>query len=86
MPLAQPSITKVATTGEQPFLGKIPYAKGHDGVGFPVILDGGRKIANKLTGEMTFGEVFVNVVSLKYIGMIYLNVGEMCFISTNVRN
>ena len=58
MPLAQPSITNVATTGKQPFLGKIPYAKGHDGVGFPVILDGGRKIAKTLTGEMTFGEGF----------------------------
>ena len=28
--------------------------------------------------------VFVNVVSLKYIGMIYTNVGEMCFLPTIV--
>ena len=37
--------------------------------------------------EMTFGGVFlVNVVSLKYIGMIYINVGELCFIPINVHN
>ena len=30
--------------------------------------------------------MFVNVVSLKYIGMIYINVGEMCFIPMNVHN
>ena len=35
---------------------------------------------------MTFGRVFVNVVSLRYIGMIYINVGEMCFIPMNVHN
>ena len=36
---------------------------------------------------MTFGGGFlcVNVVSLKYIGMIYINVGEMCLIPINVR-
>ena len=28
----------------------------------------------------------VNVVSLKYIGMIYINVGEMCFIPMDVHN
>ena len=34
-----------------------------------------KQIAKKI-GEMTFGgRVFVNVVSLKYIGMKYLNVG-----------
>ena len=32
------------------------------------------------------GRVFVNVVSLKYIGMIFINVGEMCFIPMNVHN
>ena len=31
-----------------------------------------------------WGRVFVNVVSLKYIGMIYINVGEMCFIPMNI--
>ena len=37
--------------------------------------------------EMTFGgRVFVNVVSLRYIDMIYINVGEMCFIPMNVHN
>ena len=41
---------------------------------------------NKL-GEMTFGGgVFVNVVSLKYIGMIYLNVCEMVFIPMKIHN
>ncbi len=35
---------------------------------------------------MTLGRVFVNVVSLIYIGMIYINVGEMCFIPMNVHN
>ena len=36
---------------------------------------------------MTFGGgFFVNVVSLRYIGMIYINVGEMCFIPMNVHN
>ena len=44
------------------------------------------KIAKNI-GEMTFGgRVFVNVVSLKYIGMIYINEGEMCFIPMNVHN
>ena len=36
------------------------------------------KIAKKYirVGEMTFGgRVFVNVVSLRYIGIIYINVG-----------
>ena len=28
--------------------------------------------------------VFVNVVSIRYIGMIYINVGELCFIPMNV--
>ena len=40
-------------------------------------------------GEMTFwGRVFVNVVSLNYIGMIglYINVGEIGFISMNVHH
>ena len=36
---------------------------------------------------MTFGGgFFVNVVSLKYIGILYINVGEMCFIEMNVHN
>ena len=30
--------------------------------------------------------VFVNAVSLKYIGMIYINVGEMCFTPMNIHN
>ena len=40
----------------------------------------------KLIREMTLlGRVFVNnYVSVKYVGMIYINVGEMCFISMNV--
>ena len=39
----------------------------------------------KNIGEMTFGGgFFVNVVSLKYIGMI--NVGEICFIPMNVHH
>ena len=33
-----------------------------------------------------WGRVFVNVVSLKYIGMIYINVGEKCFIPMKVHN
>ena len=42
---------------------------------------------SKNIGEMTFaGGVFVNVISLRYIGMIYINVGEMCFIPMNVYN
>ena len=45
------------------------------------------KNSKKYIGEMTFGRrVFVNVVSIKYIGMIYINVGEMCFIPMNVHN
>ena len=28
----------------------------------------------------------MSAVSLKYIGMIYINVGEMCFIPMNVHN
>ena len=39
----------------------------------------------KNIGEMTFW-VFVNVVSLKYFGMIHTNLGEMCFIPMNVHN
>ena len=36
------------------------------------------QIAQNNIGEMTFGgSVFVNGVSLKYIGMIYTNVVEM---------
>ena len=30
--------------------------------------------------------VFVNVVSLRYIGMMYINVGGTCFIPMNVHN
>ena len=45
------------------------------------------KNSKKYIGEMTFGGgFFVNVVSLRYIGMIYINVGEMCFIPMNVHN
>ena len=41
----------------------------------------------KNIGEIRFGgRVFVNVVSLRYIGMIDINVGEMCFIPMNVHN
>ena len=36
--------------------------------------------------KLHLGRVFVNVVSLKYIGMRYTNVGEMCFIPMNVHN
>ena len=36
--------------------------------------------------KLHLGKVFVNVVSLKYIGMIYINVGEMCFIPMNVHS
>ena len=43
------------------------------------------EIAKKYIGEI-WGRVFVNVVSLRYIGMIYINVGEMCFIPMNVHN
>ena len=46
-----------------------------------------RKKNRILFREITFGgRVLVNVVSLKYIGMIYTNVGEMCFIPMNVHN
>ena len=38
------------------------------------------------TNSNKWGRVFVNVVSLKYIGMIYIIVGEMCFIPMNVHN
>ena len=41
------------------------------------------KIAKQIN-EITFGIFFVNVVSVKYIGMICINVGEMCFIPINV--
>ena len=44
------------------------------------------KNSNTNIGEMTFGEVFVNVISLKYSGMLYINVSEMCFIPMNVYN
>ena len=37
-------------------------------------------------GNYIWGRFFVNAVSLKYIGMIYINVGEMCFIPMNVHN
>ena len=33
-----------------------------------------------------WGRIFINVVSLKYIGMIYTNVGEMCLIPMNIHN
>ena len=32
------------------------------------------------------GDFVIKVVSLKYIGMTYINVGEMCFIPMNVHN
>ena len=44
------------------------------------------KKLQKSIGEMTFGGGIFNVVSLKYIGMIHINVGEMCFIPMNVHN
>ena len=37
-------------------------------------------------GNDIWGRVFVNVVSLKYIGMIYTYVGGICFIPMNVHN
>ena len=49
----------------------------------------GAQSENKLQknmGEMTFGGGIFNVVSLKYIGMIHINMGEMCFIPMNVHN
>ena len=43
------------------------------------------KIANK--SRFIFGGgFFVNVVSLRYIGMLYIDVVEMCFIPMNVHN
>ena len=39
----------------------------------------------KNIGEIK-GGFYVNVVSLKYIGMTYINVGEMCAIPMNVHN
>ena len=46
------------------------------------------KNSQQIIGEITFGGVFVvvNVVSLKYIVIVYINVGEMCFIPMNVHN
>ena len=34
--------------------------------------------------ELTFGGGILNVVRVKYIRMIHINVGEMCFIPMNV--
>ena len=45
-----------------------------------------KKIAKKLMSNDIWGRVFVNAVSLKYIGMIYITVGEMCFVPINVHN
>ena len=38
-------------------------------------------------GEITFGEGFCKCCQrqIKYIGMIYINAGEMCFIPINLR-
>ena len=44
------------------------------------------KIATKYRWNDIWGRISVNVVSLRYIGMIYLHVGEMCFILMNVHN
>ena len=44
------------------------------------------KIEQNYRWNDIWGRVFVNVVSLKYIGMIYINVGEMWFIPMNVYN
>ena len=44
-----------------------------------------KKIAKNI-GEMTFWGGIFNVVSLKYIGMTHIDVGEMCFIPMNVHN
>ena len=41
---------------------------------------------NIQVGEITFGGGIFNVVSLKYIGMIHINVGDLCFIPMNVHN
>ena len=44
------------------------------------------KLAKNIGKNDIWGRFFcVNVVSLKYIGMIYINVGEMCRIPINVR-
>ena len=40
---------------------------------------------NLFRGNDIWRRDFVNVVSLKYIGMIYTNVGEMCFIPLTVQ-
>ena len=45
-----------------------------------------KKNSNKYRRNDIWGRVFVNIVSLKYIGMIYINVGEMCFIPINVHD
>ena len=45
---------------------------------------GGAEIEKNI-GEMTFGGGIFNV-SLKYIGMIHINVGEICFIPMKVHN
>ena len=44
------------------------------------------KIAKKYRWNDIWGRVFVNVVSRKYIGLIYINLCEMCFIPMNVHN
>ena len=44
------------------------------------------KMAQNYRWNDIWGRVFVNVVSVKYIGMIYINVGEMWFIPMNVYN
>ena len=44
------------------------------------------KNSKKYRRNDIWGRVFVTVVSLRYIGMIYINVGEMCFIPMNVHN
>ena len=41
------------------------------------------KIAKKCKLNYIWGRVFVNVVSLKYIDMIYIDVGEICVIPMN---
>ena len=42
------------------------------------------QIAKKVGENDIWGVFLVNVVSLKYIGMVFINVGEMCFIPMNV--
>ena len=44
------------------------------------------KMAQNYRWNDIWGRVFVNVVSVKYIGMIYINVGEMWLIPMNVYN